>query len=128
MKHRWQTTETGCLRRLWSLLLWSYLKTDWTQFWVKWSRGPCSGCIRWPPVIPSNLTDSVIRVQMKKLQNTGLSCNLERYQKMDSQDKLSCCKMVGYIWSMKMQMCENRKELIYSEKLAEDTNCGEEGR
>lgn len=34
--------------------------------------------------------------------------------------------MVGYIWSLKM--CGNREEPIYSDQLAEDTNCGEEGR
>lgn len=29
---------------------------------------------------------------------------------------------------MKMQMCGNREKPIYSDKLAEDTNCGGEGR
>ena len=36
----WQSTGTGCLGRLWSLLLWRYSRPTWTRF--------CAACCRWP--------------------------------------------------------------------------------
>ena len=36
----WQSTGTGCLGRLWSLLLWRYSRPAWTR--------SCVACCRWP--------------------------------------------------------------------------------
>jgi len=86
----WRSTGTGCPGRLWSLLLWRYLRPTWTR--------SCAACCRWPcfgrgvglddpqrslpsPTIPW-FCDSVIRIQagnIESLLSSGLSTYTQSY-------------------------------------------------
>lgn len=55
----WQSTGTGCPKRLWSLYYWIYSEEAiWTQSWASSSGSPCLNRGVWPRWLPGSLPTS----------------------------------------------------------------------